>query len=316
GLGEATPKNIVVLPVLFEGDVKAVIELASFSPFNDIHQIFLDQLSAPIGVVLNMVSANMRTEQLLEQSQRLTEELQSQSRELQAQQEELKRSNSELEAQARSLKASEELLKAQQEELQQINEELEEKASLLAEQNQKIELKNREVELARLALQEKAEQLTISSKYKSEFLANMSHELLTPLNSLLILAKLLSDNRDGNLTPKQVEYAQTINSSGSDLLSLINDVLDIAKVEAGKMEVNPTDVSIAEISETLHRSFDAVATEKKLGFTIETAPDVPETIRTDGQRLEQVLRNLLSNAFKFTTEGSVAVNVRRADKTR
>ena len=189
GLGEAPPRNIIVLPILFEGEVKAVIELASFLPFSQIHQTFLDQLAESIGVVLNMISANMRTEELLEQSQKLTQELQSQSKELQQQQEELKRSNTELEAQAKTLRQSEELLKEQQEELQQVNEELEEKASLLAEQNQKVEQKNREVEGARLALEEKAEQLALSSKYKSEFLANMSHELRTPLNSLLILAQ-------------------------------------------------------------------------------------------------------------------------------
>jgi signal transduction histidine kinase len=238
------------MPVLFEGEVKAVIELASFLPFSQIHQLFLDQLGESVGVVLNMIAANMRTSELLEQSQSLTLELQSQSQELQQQQDELKRSNSELEAQTKSLRASEELLRDQQVELQQVNEELEEKASLLAEQNRKVEQKNDEVEAARVALEEKAEQLALSSKYKSEFLANMSHELRTPLNSLLILSKLLADNKDGNLTTKQVEYAQTINSSGSDLLSLINDVLDIAKVEAGKMEVNPTDVAIAEIRDT------------------------------------------------------------------
>ena len=232
------------------------------------------------------------------------------------QQEELKKSNSELEAQATTLRTSEELLKDQQEELQQVNEELEEKASLLAEQNRKVESKNEEVEAARLALEEKAEQLALSSKYKSEFLANMSHELRTPLNSLLILARLLSENKDGNLTPKQVEFAQTILTSGSDLLNLINDVLDLSKVEAGKMDVNPTDVEIAELKDTLHRSFDPLAEEKKLAFTIDVAPDVPATMRTDAQRLEQVLKNLLSNAFKFTREGSIAVSIRRAEKKK
>jgi HAMP domain-containing protein/CheY-like chemotaxis protein/signal transduction histidine kinase len=316
GLGEAPPRNIIVLPILFEGDVKAVIELASFLPFSAIHQTFLDQLAESIGVVLNMIQANMRTEELLEQSQKLTQELQSQSKELQQQQEELKRSNSELEAQARTLRQSEELLKEQQEELQQVNEELEEKASLLAEQNAKVEQKNREVESARQALEEKAQQLALSSKYKSEFLANMSHELRTPLNSLLILAKLLTENKEHNLTPKQVEFAQTIYSSGTDLLNLINDILDLSKVEAGKMEVNPTDVPIADITDFVERTFRPVAEQKSLTFNVDVAPDTPSPIYTDGQRLQQVLKNLLSNAFKFTEKGSVSLAMRRADKGR
>jgi HAMP domain-containing protein/CheY-like chemotaxis protein/signal transduction histidine kinase len=316
GLGEAPPRNILVMPVLFEGEVKAVIELASFLPFSQIHQLFLDQLGESVGVVLNMIAANMRTSELLEQSQSLTQELQSQSQELQQQQNELRRSNSELEAQTKSLRASEELLRDQQVELQQVNEELEEKASLLAEQNRKVEQKNDEVESARLALEEKAEQLALTSKYKSEFLANMSHELRTPLNSLLILSKLLSDNKEGNLTAKQVEFAQTIHSSGSDLLSLINDVLDIAKVEAGKMEVNISDVSIAEVRDSVQRDFRAIAEEKGLSYTVDVAADVPAVIQSDGQRLEQILRNLLSNSFKFTSEGGVSVHIRRADKAR
>jgi HAMP domain-containing protein/CheY-like chemotaxis protein/signal transduction histidine kinase len=316
GLGEAPPRNILVMPVLFEGEVKAVIELASFLPFSQIHQLFLDQLGESVGVVLNMIAANMRTSELLEQSQNLTQELQSQSLELQQQQDELRKSNSELEAQTKSLRASEELLRDQQVELQQVNEELEEKASLLAEQNRKVEQKNDEVESARVALEEKAEQLAVSSKYKSEFLANMSHELRTPLNSLLILSKLLTDNKDGNLTPKQVEYAQTIHSSGSDLLSLINDVLDLSKVEAGKMDVNPTDVPVVEVKDSVMRGFGALAEEKGLTFTVDIAPDVPATIRTDGQRVEQILKNLLSNAFKFTKEGGIALKVRLADKSR
>jgi CheY-like chemotaxis protein/signal transduction histidine kinase/HAMP domain-containing protein len=316
GLGEAPPRNILVMPVLFEGEVKAVIELASFLPFSQIHQLFLDQLGESVGVVLNMIAANMRTSELLEQSQSLTQELQSQSQELQQQQAELRKSNSDLEAQTKSLRTSEELLRDQQVELQQVNEELEEKASLLAEQNRKVEQKNDEVEAARVALEEKAEQLAVSSKYKSEFLANMSHELRTPLNSLLILSKLLADNKEGNLSPKQMEYAQTINSSGSDLLSLINDVLDLSKVEAGKMELNPGDVFVSEVKDSLQRSFGPLADEKKLAFTIDVATDVPAIIRMDGQRLEQVLRNLLSNAFKFTSEGSVSLNIRRADTAR
>ncbi|HEY6088570.1 MAG TPA: response regulator, partial [Gemmatimonadaceae bacterium] len=316
GLGEAPPRNILVLPVLFEGEVKAVIELASFLPFSQIHQLFLDQLAESVGVVINMISANMRTAELLEQSQSLTLELQSQSEELRKQQEELKRSNAELEAQATTLRTSEELLKDQQEELQQVNEELEEKASLLAEQNRKVESKNEEVEAARLALEEKAEQLALSSKYKSEFLANMSHELRTPLNSLLILARLLSENKDGNLSPKQVEFAQTILTSGSDLLNLINDVLDLSKVEAGKMDVNSTDVRLGEVKDFVERSFNALAEQKGLGFHVEVNPDVPPSIYTDGGRLQQVLKNLLSNAFKFTQEGDVTLTIRKADKVR
>jgi CheY-like chemotaxis protein/signal transduction histidine kinase len=313
-LGEAPPRNIIVLPILFEGEVKAVIELASFLPFSQIHQTFLDQLAESIGVVLNMIGANMRTEELLEQSQKLTQELQSQSQELQQQQNELKRSNTELEAQAKTLRQSEELLKEQQEELQQVNEELEEKASLLAEQNQKVEQKNREVEAARLALEEKAEQLALSSKYKSEFLANMSHELRTPLNSLLILAKLLSDNKEKTLTPKQVEFAQTIHSSGTDLLNLINDILDLSKVEAGKMEVDPMPVPITDIAAFSRRTFEPVAQQKGLTFSVDIKPDAPPSIYTDGQRLQQVLKNLLSNALKFTEKGSVTLTIRKAEK--
>jgi HAMP domain-containing protein/CheY-like chemotaxis protein/GAF domain-containing protein len=316
GLGEAPPRNILVLPVLFEGDVKAVIELASFLPFSQIHQLFLDQLAETVGVVINMIAANMRTGELLEQSQSLTLELQSQSEELRQQQEELKRSNAELEAQATTLRTSEELLKDQQEELQQVNEELEEKASLLAEQNRKVESKNEEVEAARLALEEKAEQLALSSKYKSEFLANMSHELRTPLNSLLILARLLSENKDGNLTPKQVEFAHTILTSGSDLLNLINDVLDLSKVEAGKMDVNPTDIRLPDVKEFVERNFNALADQKGLGFHVELNPDLPPAIFTDGGRLQQVLKNLLSNAFKFTEQGNVTLTIRRAEKGR
>jgi HAMP domain-containing protein/CheY-like chemotaxis protein/signal transduction histidine kinase len=316
GLGEAPPRNVIVLPVLFEGEVKAVIELASFLPFSQIHQLFLDQLAETVGVVINMISANMRTAELLEQSQGLTLELQSQSEELRKQQEELKRSNAELEAQAQTLRTSEELLKDQQEELQQVNEELEEKASLLAEQNRKVEQKNEEVEAARLALEEKAEQLQLSSKYKSEFLANMSHELRTPLNSLLILARLLSENKEGNLTPKQVEFAQTILSSGSDLLNLINDVLDLSKVEAGKMDVNPSDVRLAEVKDFVERNFNPVAEQKALTFRVEVNPDLPPTVYTDGARLQQILKNLLSNAFKFTQEGEVTLTIRRAEKGR
>jgi hypothetical protein len=316
GLGEAAPRNVLVLPILFEGSVKAVVELASFREFSSIHQIFLDQLAESVGVVINMISANMRTEELLQQSQQLTEELQNQSQELKAQQEELRRTNAELESQAKTLRASEEALREQQEELQQVNEELEEKASLLAERNRQVEQKNEEVEAARLALEEKAEQLAVSSKYKSEFLANMSHELRTPLNSLLILAKLLTENENGNLTEQQVEYARTILGAGSDLLTLINDVLDLSKIEAGKMEVETTEVALADIREFVQRSFGPVGREKGVDLAVVLGPGVPESVETDGKRLQQVLKNLLSNAFKFTETGSVTLTMRVAEPGR
>jgi CheY-like chemotaxis protein/signal transduction histidine kinase len=309
GLGESAPVNLVVLPVLFEDQVMAVIEMASFTPYSDAHLTFLEQLSETLGVVLNTIVATMRTEELLQQSQGLTLELQSQSEELQTQRDELERTNRELEEQARSLKASEELLQQQQEELQQTNEELEEKAALLAEQNARIELKNAEVELARLELEDRAEQLAVSSKYKSEFLANMSHELRTPLNSLLILAKLLSDNQDQTLSEKQVEFARTIYNAGSDLLELINDILDLSKVEAGKMDVNPQPLEPAALADYVERTFRPVADQKSLEFSIALAEALPAVIVTDEQRLQQVLKNLLSNAFKFTEAGSVTLSI-------
>jgi HAMP domain-containing protein/signal transduction histidine kinase/CheY-like chemotaxis protein len=292
GLGEAPPLNIIVLPVIFEGEVKAVIELASFNTFSAIHQIFLDQLTESIGVVLNMIGANMRTEQLLQQSQSLTQELQNQSQELTVQQDELKRTNSALEKQAL---------------------ELEEKAKQLEEQNQNIEIKNREVEMARASLEEKAEQLQLISKYKSEFLANMSHELRTPLNSLLILAKLLADNKERNLTEKQVEYAKTIYSSGGDLLSLINEILDLSKVEAGKMQIEPRDIAPKDIKDFVERSFRALAEQKSLQFSVELDESLPTYVRTDPQRLQQVLKNLLANAIKFTDHGSVQLRIATVD---
>ncbi len=295
GLGESPPLNIIVLPVLFEGEVKAVIELASFDTFSAIHQIFLDQLTESIGVVLNVIGANMRTEQLLQQSQGLTQELQSRSQELTIQQEELKRTNSALEKQAV---------------------ELEEKAKQLEEQNQSIEIKNREVEMARASLEEKAEQLQLISKYKSEFLANMSHELRTPLNSLLILAKLLADNKESNLSEKQVEYAKTIYASGGDLLSLINEILDLSKVEAGKMQIEPRDIALADLREFVDRNFRPVAEQKNLDLSVELDGSLPSHVRTDPQRLQQVLKNLLANAFKFTDQGSVQLRIHAVEDRR
>jgi signal transduction histidine kinase/DNA-binding response OmpR family regulator len=269
-LGEAVPVNIIVLPVLFEGDVRAVIELASFEPFSPTHIDFLDQLAESIGIVLNTIDANTRTEDLLAQSQSLATELQS-----------------------------------QQDQLQRTNDELAEKARQLSEQNSEVEQRRLEVEAAKSLLEDKAQQLEITSRYKSEFLANMSHELRTPLNSLLILAQELAANPDGNLLAKQIEYATIIRSSGTDLLKLINDILDLSKIESGTVALDISNWPVAELKPMLERTFRHVAEATKLGFTIELRPDLPETIPTDPQRLQQILNNLLSNAFKFTEKGKV-----------
>jgi signal transduction histidine kinase/CheY-like chemotaxis protein/HAMP domain-containing protein len=305
-LGEAPPLNIIVLPVLFEQEVKAVIELASFSRFSETHQSFLDQLTESIGIVLNTIAANMRTEGLLKQSQLLTTELQSQ-------QEELKKTNDRLEQQAATLRQSEELLRQQQDALRQTNEELEEKARLLEIQKKEVETKNLEVSHAKSALEDKAEQLSLTSRYKSQFLANMSHELRTPLNSLLILSKLLTENPDGNLTDKQREFAKTIHAAGSDLLALINDILDLSKIESGTVSLELTNVGFKELTEHMERTFRQVAIENDIDFGIVLDPQLPPTIRTDSKRLQQVLRNLLSNAFKFTEKGGVTLKIGSAE---
>jgi signal transduction histidine kinase/CheY-like chemotaxis protein/HAMP domain-containing protein len=301
-LGEAPPVNVIVLPVLFEGQVKAVIELASFHRFSEINLTFFDQLTEVIGIMLNTITATMRTEELLKQSQSL-------ARELQSRQAELTETNAQLQQQARTLQESEERLKSQQEELQQTNEELEEKAGLLFRQNKEVERKNAEIEKARASLEEKAGQLALTSKYKSEFLANMSHELRTPLNSMLILSRLLGEDQEGNLTEKQIEYAQTIHSSGDDLLQLINEILDLSKVESGNMEIDARRVLITEIRDYVQKNFEAVASEKGLEFSVNLGRTSPRSIITDEGRLQQVLKNLLSNAFKFTAEGSVTLRI-------
>ena len=305
GLGEASPRNIVVLPILFEGDVLGVTELASFEKFSEIHLLFLEQLMESLGVVINMISAMTRTEQLLRQSQTLAAELQSQ-------QQELRRSNEELADQTQALKESQDLLRAQQEELQRTNEDLEEQARLLGEQKKVVELKNRELEMTQASLEEKAEQLAITSKYKSEFLANMSHELRTPLNSVLLLAKLLGDNKDNNLSEKQQEYLSTIHSAGTDLLTLINEVLDLSKVEAGKMELNVSEFPLTDVRLFVERGFRQLADQKGLRFEVQLDETLPEKVRSDSQRLQQVLRNLISNAIKFTETGSVILEVKPA----
>jgi CheY-like chemotaxis protein/signal transduction histidine kinase len=309
GLGSALPLNILVLPILFENQVTGVLELASFQRFSDLHLTLLDEIAEAIGVALNTIAADMRTQQLLEESQTLAEELQ-------VQQEELEESNQRLQEQTKALEESEFLLKEQQEELkqtneelQQLNQELEEKAELLTIQKREVEQKNQEIDRSRTELEEKAAQLALSSKYKSEFLANMSHELRTPLNSLLILARLLADNNDGNLTGKQVEYSRTIYSSGNDLLELINDILDLAKIESGTISLEVEALSLGELQLYLERTFEQVAQSKELSFTIALSPDLPASINTDIKRLQQILKNLLSNAFKFTERGGVTLSV-------
>jgi len=286
GLGAATPANINILPALFEDEVKAVIELASFEEFNETHHTFLTQLMETVGIVLNTIAATMRTEELLKESQLLTQELQSRQTEL----------------------------TRKQEELHATNEELQEKAQLLENEKRQVEAKNFEIEMARRAVEEKAEQLALTSKYKSEFLANMSHELRTPLNSLLILSKMLADNQQGNLNEKQTEFARTIHSAGTDLLNLINDILDLSKIESGTVAIEIGEMSMASLRQHMERTFRQLASEKQLEFHVEFAPDLPPAIRTDEKRLQQIVLNLLSNAFKFTAHGGVTLAVSQATR--
>jgi len=278
GLFEAVPRNVIVLPVLFEDRVKAVIELASLSIFTASHLAFLEQLTASIGIVLNSIEATMQTEGLLKQSQQLAAELQT-----------------------------------QQKELQQTNEQLAQKAQQLAEQNVEVERKNQEIEQARRALEEKAKELALTSKYKSEFLANMSHELRTPLNSILVLGQQLSDNPDGNLTPKQVEFARTIHGAGTDLLNLISDILDLSKIESGTVSVEAEEVLFASLLDTVARPFRHEAENRRLSFEVDTDRSLSNSLVTDSKRLQQVLKNLLSNAFKFTEQGGVRLYVSAAE---
>jgi CheY-like chemotaxis protein len=274
GLFSALPRNVIVLPVLFEGQVKAVIELASLHMFTASHLSFLDQLTASIGIVLNSIEATMQTENLLEQSQKLAAELQT-----------------------------------QQKELQQTNDQLGQKAQQLAEQNAEVERKNQQIEQARRALEDKAEELALTSKYKSEFLANMSHELRTPLNSILILGQQLSENPEANLTAKQVEFARTIHSAGTDLLNLISDILDLSKIESGTVTVEPAEVFFSTMLETVARPFRHDAETRGLTFDVQLDSHLGRSLITDQKRLQQVLKNLLSNAFKFTESGGVRLNV-------
>jgi CheY-like chemotaxis protein/GAF domain-containing protein len=273
-LFQAVPKNVIVLPILFEDRVKAVIELGSLGAFTASHLSFLEQLTASIGIVLNSIEATMQTEGLLKQSQQLATELQT-----------------------------------QQTELQQTNEQLAQKAQQLAEQNVEVERKNQEIEQARRAVEEKAKELALTSKYKSEFLANMSHELRTPLNSILVLGQQLTDNPDRNLTPKQVEFARTIHGAGTDLLNLISDILDLSKIESGTVSVEAEEVFFASLLEMIARPFRHEAEHRRLAFEIQTTAELMRSMVTDSKRLQQVLKNLLSNAFKFTEQGSVRLSV-------
>ena len=274
GLFSALPRNVIVLPVLSEGQVKAVIELASLNVYTESHLAFLDQLTSSIGIVLNSIEATMQTEALLDQSQKLAGELQT-----------------------------------QQKELQQTNDQLGQKAQQLAEQNAEVERKNQQIEQARRALEDKAKELALTSKYKSEFLANMSHELRTPLNSILILGQQLGENPEQNLTAKQVEFARTIHSAGSDLLNLITDILDLSKIESGTVTVEPAELSFANLLDSVARPFRHDAEARRLTFDVRIDPKLGRTFRTDQKRLQQVLKNLLSNAFKFTDHGGVRLNV-------
>jgi HAMP domain-containing protein/signal transduction histidine kinase/CheY-like chemotaxis protein len=273
GLGKASPVNLIVLPVLFENEIKAVVELATFDAFSETHLDFLSQLTESLGIVLNTIEANTRTESLLVQSQSLTDEL------------------------------------------RRTNEELQDKAHLLVKQKEEVEAKNKEVEEARLSLEEKAEQLQLTSKYKSEFLANMSHELRTPLNSLLILAQQLYENHDGNLSEKQVSYAKTIHSCGDDLIQLINDILDLSKIESGYISTDFVNLRFNEITAFVETTFKHISENKNLRFAIDMDENLPPSMETDAQRLNQILKNLLSNAFKFTEKGEVKLRIYKANHT-
>ena len=271
------PTNVVVFPVLFENRVKAVIELASVSAFTASQITFLEQLTDNIGIVLNSIEATMQTEGLLKQSQQLAGELQTQQREL-----------------------------------QQTNDQLEQKAQQLAERNVEVEAKNQEIEQARRALEEKATELSLTSKYKSEFLANMSHELRTPLNSILILGQQLSENPDGNLSERQIEFAKTIHGAGTDLLNLISDILDLSKIESGTVTVEAEELYITNLLETVGRPFRHEAENRRLSFDVDVDTNLARSMTTDSKRLQQVLKNLLSNAFKFTDQGGVRLRVSQA----
>ncbi|MEC0666924.1 ATP-binding protein [Priestia flexa] len=294
GLGATVPKSVLIAPVLFEGEVIAVIELASLEDFTALEKELMNQVIETFGLTINSVTRRMEIARLLSESQAMTEELQAQSEELQTQSEELQMQSEELQMQS--------------EELQTINEQLEERT-------RDAEHQSEELLVAKKELEEKANQLELNSQYKSEFLANMSHELRTPLNSILILSEMLSENGDNRLTDEEEEYARIIHSSGSDLLGLINDILDLSKVEAGKLELLLSEVNMSELPQQLERQFAHVSEKKNVAFHVYKEDDVPNLFITDEKRVQQILKNLLSNAFKFTHQGEVSIFIRRASES-
>lgn len=302
GLGEGLPRNVLVIPAVNDGQVNGVVELGFLRAIEARDVEFLERIADNVGTSIESARYRQRLQEVLAETQQLNEELQ-------VQQEELKTANEELEEQSRVLKESQAHLETQQAELEQTNEQLAERTDALAEQRDVLDRKNGELNRVQVELQERAEELQRSSKYKSEFLANMSHELRTPLNSSLILAKLLAENPQENLSDEQVKFAESIYSAGNDLLNLINDILDIAKVEAGKLDVRAETTHISRMAEGLRSLFEPLAQQKQLAFSVTVEPQVPLTLYTDRQRLEQILKNLLSNALKFTERGQVELNI-------
>ncbi|SFJ23609.1 Signal transduction histidine kinase [Paenibacillus sp. UNC496MF] len=320
GLGDSDPKSILVFPIEFEGRVEGVAEFASLHAFTPAHLELIEQSRGNVGIALNNVKAQMQVARLLEESQTLAEELQAQTEELQQQSEELQSQSEQLLAQQEEMRASNDALKRSEERLQRQQEELEESNSELAKRSQRLEIQmhqaeafNKQIAHQNSALARQADDLAAASRYKSEFLANMSHELRTPLNSLLILSQMLADNKQGNLLPKQVEFANTIHSSGTDLLRLIDEILDLSKVEAGQMKIEIGPVYLADIRDALQRGYEPLAGKKGVAFRVEIARDLPEAIQTDVHRLQQILKNLLSNAFKFTHQGHVTLRMHRPE---